>query len=259
MRGHTFLITLLGAGCLLAADKPKQPEPTQTIEVTKTQTFDFPANGLLRLKHSTGDLTIEAWDQPNVEITTVKTTLNEYPERERATATAELEKVTVTAERHGDELVVTTGYPRHRKFPFSAAIKDAAIKLSPIPAVAFRLEYHISVPRSARLAIDHNIGAVNVDGVTGDIEATLVQGEIMLHLPEDAQYNIDAKSNYGNVNSDFPGEERRRWISQKAWNGAQPPAHNLKLRVGYGDIVLLRIRLPEVPGPTQIAPAGGGL
>lgn len=250
MRANYFLI-ILAAGCLLAEEKPSSSQAVpakQTIQESKTQTLDFPAGGLLRLKHSIGDLTIEAWDNPNVEITTIKSTKKEYTEGRRARASAALQKVKVTTERHGDELVITTDYPRHRAFPPSWPWGGAE---------KFDLEYHISVPRNARLAIDHDVGDVNVDGVTGNIEAKVLQGQITLHLPEDAQYRIDAKSDYGNVNSDFPGERHRSWIGQSAYHDAPKPAQALNLRVGYGDIVLLRIRIPKTPEPAPSAKPSG--
>lgn len=253
MRTINLLIPILAASCLHAEEKPaqaKEAEAKQKVEESKTQSVDFPAGGLLRLKHSMGDLTIEAWDNPNVEITTIKSTKEEYWERDRGKGSAELEKVIVATERHGDELVITTNFPRHRGFPSSWPWGGAE---------KFDLEYHISVPGNARLAIDHDVGAVNVDGVTGDIEAKLLQGEIMLHLPEDAQYSIDAKSDYGNVNSDFPGEKHRAWIGQSAFHDAPRPAHTLHLRVGYGDIVLLRIRVPKTPEPAAATANRSGL
>jgi hypothetical protein len=236
MRARHLLIPVLAASCLFAEEKtvpPKDADWERNIEETKTQTMAFPAGGVLRLKHSVGDLNIEAWDNPNVEITTIASGKLEYGHRDRAQARSELDKVTVAAGRHGDELVITTAFPR-RGFLSGGAIN---------------LEYHICVPRAARLAIDHGVGAVNVDGVAGDIEAKLGEGEIMLHLPEDAQYSIDARTGYGNVNSDFPGERHRGWFGQKAMENLPRPAHELKLRVGYGDIVLLKIRIPKYPAP----------
>ncbi len=253
MQARHFLIPAVAATCLFAVentDKLKEAEQKHYVEETNTQSISFPAGGVLRLKNSSGDLNIEAWDNTNVEITTVKSTQKPFSAAERAKGSAELQKVTVAAERKGNEVVVTTSYPRHRGFP------------PPWPwggATNFNLEYHISVPRNARLVIDHDVGAVNVDGVTGDIDAKLLQGEIMLHLPEDVPYKIDAKTDYGNVNSDFPGEKKRAWMGQTAFHDAPKPAQALKLRVGYGDIVLLRIRLPKYPDAGSAKPAGSGL
>jgi hypothetical protein len=255
MRAKHLLIPALAVTCLFAVentDQLKEAEQKHYVEEKKTQSFYIPAGGVVRLKNSTGDLNIEAWDNPNVEITTILSTQKPFAAAARAKGSAELGKVKVSAERKGSELVITTSHPRHRGFPPSFPVGGAT---------NFNLEYHISVPRNARLVIDHDVGAVNVDGVTGDIDAKLLQGEIMLHLPEDVPYKIDAKSDYGNVNSDFPGEKKRGWYwwSQSAFRDAPKPAQALKLRVGYGDIVLLRIRLPKYPDAAPAAQARSGL
>src|ERR1022692_3161649 len=125
----------------------------------------------------------------------------------------------------------------------------------------FDLEYHIKAPSTARIIASHDVGDVNIDGLVGDIQVTLLQGEIMLHLPEDGEYNINAKSQFGNVNSDFPGPEKRRWwlLGHRSVNENSQAAHKLTLRVGFGDIVILKTRVPAPPGPLTPAPKAGGL
>ena len=72
---------------------------------------------------------------------------------------------------------------------------------------SFDLEYRVKAPANARIIADHTLGEVNVDGLAGDIQVTLAQGEILLHLPEDEKYSIHAKSDFGNVSSDFSDEK----------------------------------------------------
>jgi hypothetical protein len=193
----------------------------------QTQRVDFPAGGTLRVTKSTGVLTVEAWDRPDVEIATTKSANG----------------ARVAAERRGDELVVTTDSPRQRVFSGSD------------------LEYRIKAPSSARIVVAHDVGEVNIDGLAGDIQVTLHQGEIMLHLPEEGRYNINAKSEFGNVNCDFPGEEKRRWwlLGHRIETENPQSAHKLNLRVVFGDIVILKTRVPKPPGPLTSAPKAGGV
>jgi hypothetical protein len=235
------VMAVLGFGTsylLAGADEPKQK-----VQVSKTERMDFPSGGTLRLTRSTGVLTVEAWDRPDVEVTTIKSTKAEHDAREREKATHDLDKVRVAAGRHGDELVITTDFPRHRTYS------------------RFDLEYRIKAPATARLIADHNVGDVNIDGLVGDIRVSLLQGEIMLHLPGEGRYNIIAKSHFGDVNSDFPGPEKRRWwlLGHRSVNQDSQAAHKLNLRVGFGDIVILKTRLPAPPGPLTPAPKAGGL
>src|SRR6266446_481816 len=149
----TLVIAGLGMGCLLADN-----EPRQKIQVTNTQRVDFASGKALRLENSTGELMILGWDRPEVEITTIKSSPDEYDPRERAKAAQELDQVKIAVDRRGDELVIATSYPRHKAFP------------PPLPSgTRFDLEYYIKAPRDIRLTIVHDAGGVHVDELTGDI------------------------------------------------------------------------------------------
>ncbi len=64
------ILTVIGFGtaCLLFA----RGEPNQRVQVNKTEHIDFPSGGTLRLTNSVAVLTVEAWDRPDVEISTIK-------------------------------------------------------------------------------------------------------------------------------------------------------------------------------------------
>ncbi len=232
---------MCGLSCLAATKDAPKDQIKQRIQVTNTQRVDFQAGGTVRLKNSTGELTIEAWDQPAVEITTTKSTKADYAPSEREKANHELDRVRVTAERKGAELVITTDFPKQGAPPFSPF--GGATK--------FDLDYHIKVPRDAALVVDHNIGEIHVDGVTGDVHATALQGLIFLHLPEQAQYTIDAKSGIGSVKSDFEGTTTRRLLFGDQFvesNGS----HKLYLRVRFGDIIIFKTEQPQTPAPAKL-------
>jgi hypothetical protein len=240
---RTLVVIGFGTCLLLAAAESKPDEPKQKVVVTSTEHADLPANGTVRLKNSTGDLTIEGWDQPGVEITMVKSTKAEVASVEREKASQSLNRVKITAGQQGDELVITTEFPRHREFP------------PPPPpflsgAMQFDLECHVKVPRNARLIVDHDVGEVHFDDVRGDIHATVLQGDITLHLPQESQYAIDAKSDFGSVTSDFPGNAKGRfWLVGHQFIQASAAPHKLYLRNGFGDIIILKIRTPSLPPP----------
>jgi hypothetical protein len=98
------LILIFGLCCLLVtAEGPKQK-----IQVSNTQRLDFSSGGLLTLRNSLGEFWIRGADQPDVLITTTKSTKAEYDAPNREKGAHELDQVLTTVERHGDELVVTT-------------------------------------------------------------------------------------------------------------------------------------------------------
>jgi hypothetical protein len=243
------IVAVLGfgaVGLVLAADQPKQK-----VQVSKTERMDFPSGGAIRVTNSIGNLTVEAWDRPDVEITTIRSTQDEYAASDREKVAAQLDKVSIATERRGDELVVTTAFSRYRVFPLSyPLVGDANLDV----------EYRIKAPSTARLIIHHDAGEVNVDGLVSDMEVTVTQGQILLHLLEQGPYNIHAVVKNGNVNSDFPGERHRTWwLSQRAVSEDSPSAPKLNLKVIFGDILILKTRAPNPPDALVPAPKTGGL
>jgi len=227
MRAAALALIGLGISCMVLADDESQ----QFVQVTKTERLDFPSGGLLRLKNSIGQVTVEGWDRPDVELTTTKSTKDAYNSHDREKAVRELDQVHSAAERHGDELVIATDFQRHGIFkPFLRG------------GTLFDLDYRISVPRNARIAIEHDTGFVSLENVAGDIRVTASEGEIALHLPEDGQYAIDAKSKLGDVISDFPGHTQRKlWFLGKQFAHENTAAsQKIDLRAGYGDIIILK-------------------
>lgn len=190
---------------------------------SKTEHADFPQAGTLRIEHSVGELQIEAWDQPGVEITTTKGASDKG---------ADLSRVQISTKRQGDEVVITTQYPSHVAFPFFTTLDHVT---------NFNLDYVIKVPREARLVIHHTDGEVHIVGVAGNIDASARQGIITLSLDGDAPRSIDARSSVGSVTSDFPGQEKPKefhlgheFVQSKSAGSQQ----SLKLRIRFGDIII---------------------
>lgn len=243
----------LGTGCLLlAADQTKPDGPKEKVQVSKTERIGFPSGSTLRFRNSVGVLTVTAWDRPDVEMTTMKSTKVELDAREREKGMHMLDKVKIATERRGNEVVIATTFPRHRPFRLIYPLSGKT---------NFDLEYLIKAPANTQIIAEHTLGDVNIDGLVGDIQVTLAQGEIMLHLPEDEKYAIHAKSTLGTVNSDFPGEvKRRRWfLGHRVEKENSQAAHKLDLKVGDGDIVIVKTRIPKPPAPLTPVPTAGGL
>lgn len=237
----------LCVGFLLPGADAPVPNSPPRLEVTHTDRVDFPAGGVLRMQNATGEVKVEGWDQPNVEITTIKSNKGDIdtPEQ-RAKQQALLDRVHIAAERKGDEVVVTTDFPKRLTVP--------GVHHWHGTATTFDLEYRIKVPRNARLVIDHNEGEVYIDDIAGNIQAHTLQGEIIVHLTGDAPRDINAKAASGSVESDFPGRETRQCCllghSFLVQNSAA--TQKLDLRIGYGDIVILKLNNP--PDPAGLAP-----
>jgi hypothetical protein len=225
------LSVVFGVSCLLFAGE----EARQKVQVVHTEHADFPAGGLLTLKNSMGELTVEGWDRPDVEITTIKTTKALYAAQERERVSRELDKVRVSVERQGEGLVITTDSGRRRGLPLASLWRDTDLDL----------EYHIRAPVNAKLAVDHGTGEVYVDNLASDIHVTVRNGGITLLLPREGGYNIDAKSRFGVVTAGFPGSDKRRpWLLGHQLVQGTAASPTLFLRAGLGDITILRMQQP---------------
>ena len=220
--------------CLLAAEEDSK----QKLQVRQTERLELGQQGTVRVEKFSGSLTVEGWDEPSVEITTVKSTKDDYSASDRDEGNRKLDRVKITAERRDDQIVVTTVLPDHASPPL------------PRYTGGVDLEYHLKVPRNIHLVIDQGANSVFIDDVRGDIDAQINRGALTLHLPQEGQYDIDAKTNLGHVMSEFPGKMGRRTFPL-GHDFVQPASSvpKLHLRVGYGDITILKIVKPSYPGP----------
>ncbi len=175
--------------------------------VTSTETL--PAAATIRFEDPRGELNIEGWDQPQIEVTIAK-----YGRL--------LDRAQIKSDRRGDEVVISTNIPSHDR-------RDVSVI------------YNAKVPRDSKIVIDRGDGGVYVTGVAGDIDASVRYGQITLTVPENGTYAVDAHTKLGNVYSELDGSDKRRHLFSHDFAGSAGSAtHKLNLRVGYGDIVITK-------------------
>jgi hypothetical protein len=218
-----FELSVLGTTLPVFGQAGRQP-----AQVTTTERVSFAPGGIIRIDHSYGELNVEGWGQPEVEVTVIKSMPYDYKPKRPDAAAERLGGVRIVTERKSDtELVISTS-------------KSTG---------GVRAEYEIHVPRNSGLAIHHGTGSVSVHGVTGDIEAIAGRGDIMLLLPP-GSYSIDAKTKLGNVSSEFEGAALSQYLVGQRFTRVSPlaPSHRLYLRMGFGGITIKGI-LPESEAP----------
>jgi len=215
---------------LLADDRSKQ-----ALSATHTETFQISAPGAIQVENSFGELDIDGWDRPEVQVTVVRSTEHLVNSKDRAEEQRRLDRVQVTAKQNGNDVVISTDYPPRNAF------------LHPLGRRSdIEVSYAIKAPRASRLVIAHNNGGVNVSDISGEIHATAANGQITLTLPE-SQCAIDAQATTGDIYSDFDGREIRRTIVGEEFTRPDaPPATKLYLRVRLGDIMILKMHVPPV-------------
>ncbi len=174
-------------------------EEAKQLQSSSAETVHFAPGGLIHIKGSYGDLVVEGWEQPTVEISVTKLLSYGFKEDEQR-----LERVNVATERKSDsELSIST---------IAAPVN---ILLRPFgKGNGVSLVYTVRVPSHSKLDIRHGVGMVTVSNVIGDIEATGHRGDIMLWLADSGTYAIDARSKFGVIASDFAGSPEARVLSR---------------------------------------------
>ena len=218
--GVSFLLT---ASCLLA----KGPETNRQASVTSTDRMSFAPGGTIRVNDSSGHVMVEGWDQPEVEITVVKSMPYGY---DKDRAAKELEGVRINTEHVSPTELAISTVPSHR----GKVVVD----------------YQIHVPRDSRIVIHHVGGYVLVSHVSGEIEATCRRGDIVLMLPDAGPYTVDAKTKFGTILSDFGGDAHAQHLVGERFSSANPaPSRRIYLRMGFGGITIKGLpAISEVTG-----------
>ena len=234
-----FGLSVLGTiPALPAAEVVYEKGPKQSFEATNTERVPFAPGGTIRLKNSYGYLTVEGWDEPEVEIIVIKSTDSFYEPSQQQRAEQPFAEVRVVTERLSDkELAISTVIPaRHRLLP--NAVHGVTV------------EYRMHVPRDSRLIVHHDHGYVWVSDMTGDLEVRSHTGDMIVMLPEPGPYSIDARTRMGSVSSDFTGENLSRFsqllVGSHFDRASQTPSRRIYLRMGRGSIQILQDR-PDRP------------
>lgn len=211
----------------LAAEAPEAP-----VEVATTQRVALAPGGTVRIDETWGEVTVEAWDQPAVEVRMIRRSARPQPADKAADMRARLEGFTARVEaRDGNRVEIVGLEPR-------------ATARNPLSGkTAVRLTYVIHVPRDAKLDLDNGAGTVRIAGVTGDIAVDSDVGEVTLAVPVDDATAIEAKSGIGDI--DVPaalesrGELKRTMlVGQRYRYQPAQTARRITVTLGVGSITI---------------------
>jgi len=219
---------------LRGAGEVAENGPKQSFQVSRTERMPFAPGRTIRLIDSYGYLSVDGWDEPEVEITVTKSTNHFYEPSEKKEAEARLNRIGIATERHSDtELAITTTRAsRHGNW---------SPPLPPTTEAGVTVEYQIHVPRNSHLVIHHDNGYIWVSDVTGEIEVNSHTGDMIVSLPDAGPYSIDAKTRVGSVSSDFAGKGMNQYVLGMHFSYAgEPPSRRVYLRMGRGSITILK-------------------
>jgi hypothetical protein len=198
---------------------------TPLLQETNTELMTLSPGAMIRFDDSYGELNIEGWNKPDIEITIIKT----LPyDSKQSKATKDLNVVQVTSNRISDkELVIATKVATH----------DGLLSSVTKTKTDVWVEYQIRAPRDSKLSIHHGNGSVTVNNMAADVEANSGRGDIVVILPDPESCRVDAKTQFGTVTSDFGQTRREHFVGRSLVTG-NSSSPLVRLRMGYGGITV---------------------
>ena len=193
---------------------------------TNTEHVALAAGATIRINDSFGELDIEGWNQPDVEVTVIKTL--PYDSKE-SKSRKDLDVVKVATERKSDnEVVISTTVASHGGW-LSSVVKAKT---------DVWVEYHIRAPRDSKLVVRHDRGTVQVNNMAAGIDADSGGGDMVVILPDPGTRSVDARTKIGSVVSDFGETHRAHLVGESlvTANGSSSPV--VRLRMGRGGITV---------------------
>ena len=262
----TWLETLLGSFCalLVLALGAHASDHRGALTEELHQTYAITADGRIELDNINGDVHISSWDRNEVKLDAVK-----YADTKERLDEAKIE-IDVTT----DTISIRTRYPDHDHTWNSGSHNNPA-----------SVEYTLTVPRTVRLdEIKLINGALDVTGVSGEVNASLINGRLEAHnlagrarlstvngrvdarFEELAGNSVELNSVNGSVELTIPSDSKAELEANTVSGGIsndfglhvnhhQFVGHNLRGELGTGGT---RIKLNNVNGRIAIHHAEDG-
>lgn len=232
---------MVAAVPLFAADKPVETGARESLSTTNSDRVPFEPGGTIRVDNSYGYLTVEGWDEPEVEVTVTKSTDRFYDAKQKEDVASRFGRIRVVTERRSDkEEAISTTLPARHGLPYSILPSRQIIFTMPKKStLGVTVEYTIHVPRDSSLVVHNDHGYVWVSDLAGDIEVNSHTGDMVVVLPDPGSYAVDAKTVLGSVSSDLTGEGHKRYLVGTHFvHASQMPSRRIYLRMGRGSITI---------------------
>ncbi len=152
--------------------------------------------GTLYVETRIGDVKVEGWDKPDVEIEAEKVVQAGSEARARRL----FDQIKIQLTENGEEVFLRTLYPPRRPW----RLFRGATKLS--------ANLRIRMPYEAKLTLKCVDGDVRVRGIVGNQRIRVSYGDVEVSVPSvDRLHSLDARSFLGYVQSDLHGENSAGW------------------------------------------------
>jgi DUF4097 and DUF4098 domain-containing protein YvlB len=157
---------------------------------TVSETRALAKDGRFELENTNGRIEVTGWDEAKVAIEATK----------RAVSERALERIQVEITGEGDDLRVRTRFPRGGWFGGGG-----------------RVDYHVRVPRTAKVKVENVNGRVEIEGVTAEVGASTTNGSIEVDGAEGA---VDAEVTNGTISVALARVDPEGRSTMRTTNGA---------------------------------------
>jgi hypothetical protein len=180
------------------------------------------STGTLVLDTRVGDIHVEGWDEPRVEIEAEKV----VRARTEESATPLFDRVRIQIEGKDQEVLLRTLYPPRRFWrPFRSESK-------------LSVNLRIKMPYDAGLSLHCVDGDVRVRGIVGNERIHLNYGDVEIDVPSvDRLRSLNAHSWLGYVQSDLHGEDSAGFGQHIFFRNPQG-SQNIVVRVRLGGVYI---------------------
>ena len=222
------LLAASAAAPVLAADDSARA----AVEVVSSQRVPIAAGGTVSIDETWGEVSIEGWDEPAVEVMTTRRSAKAYPADEAVDIRTRLDRFAARVDATAPDAVSVVGLS-----PTGSVTRPFGGKSG------VNLRYVIRVPHGSRLILDNGAGSVRIAGVRGDIAIDSDVGEVTIAGPFDAATAIDARSGIGGIEVNAPfagkGELRRRALVGERFSYRPSDAvRRITVTLGVGSITI---------------------
>jgi hypothetical protein len=180
--------------------------------------------GTLFVDTRIGDVRVEGWDKPGVEIDAEKVVQAGSEEGARKL----FEQIQIQLNENGEEVFLRALFPPRRPW----RLFRGATKLS--------VNFRIRMPYEAKLTLQCVDGDVRVSGIAGHQQIRVSYGDVEVTIPSVPRlHSLDARAFLGYVQSDLHGEDSAGWGRQISFLNAEGD-QDIQIRVRLGGVYVYR-------------------
>lgn len=218
----TALAVLPAAGCSLDQERISEDSHTTITNAPRT----------IEVHNAVGEIEIDAWDKPSVEIDA----------RKRGSSLDDVHAIAISVQQTGSTLVVTSHFPAK--------------------SVNCRVDYTIHAPAAANIDLEQSVGAIESRGFTAnvnestktgavattmgalggaqDVTVHVGVGAIGLLIPLTSSAAFSASTSIGAIGANFPLTTQRNFVGATGTGSIGKGNAHVDLTIGTGAIGIKR-------------------